>query len=294
MFNYKLPLNVDNENFTSWQDFFGPHELHGDKFTSVHRLDLNNFFSDDLSMDITGYASRTNDLNPNQPFDAKDIVMLMDGNCGSTCAVFAEFMKIQGEVQSIVVGGKPEDGPMQGVAGSKGSQVYDFGQVYAEASQVYQAVPERQAELNATEMGELVNALRPLMRSAWTSDGDCRSRINLRDSIRIGDESETPLEFVYEASDCRLWWTSDMVRDVTALWKKVASVQWGGEKEKLCVKGSTNHISSLSGAMTEQALAQGEGEGEGGGKPKKKSAASRMTGSLTVVALAVAFSAFML
>jgi hypothetical protein len=296
MFNYKLPLTVDNDNFTSWEDYFGPHERNGDNFTTVARWDLNNFFSDDLSMDITGYASRTDLLNRNQPFESKNIVMLLDGTCGSTCAVFAEFMKIQGEVEAIVVGGKPEEGPMQGVAGSKGSQVYGFFQVYSEAARAYRAVPDHQAELNKTEMGELVNAHRPIMRTAWGADGNSRSRINLRDNIRLGDETETPLEFVYEASDCRLFWTSEMIRDVTSLWKKTARVQWGGEKEKLCVKGSTGHISSLSGgAKTEQALAQeDDNTEEGGGLGKPNSAASRMGSSLAGAALAITFAAFML
>jgi hypothetical protein len=296
IFNYKLPLNKNNENFTSWEDYFGPHKIHGDEFTSVHRYDLNNFFSDDLSMDITGYASRKDRLDTKQPFEAKNIVMLMDGTCGSTCAIFAEFMKMQGGVQAIAVGGKPEDGPMQGVAGSKGSQVYTFQQVFSEAYKAFKAVPEHEAELNKTEMGELLYAQRPLYRSAWTPKGIARSRINLRDTIRIGDKTETPLEFVYEASDCRLFYTSEMIRNVTSLWKKVARVQWGGERDKLCVKDSTGHESSLSGGFksAEALAADGEITEEGGVLGKPENSAGVLGSSLASVALAVVFAALML
>ena len=79
IFNYKLPNTVENKNFTSWQDFFGPHEINGDKFTSVSRKDLNNFFSDDLTLDVTGFRTRADKLNKNQPFKSENIVLLQDG-----------------------------------------------------------------------------------------------------------------------------------------------------------------------------------------------------------------------
>jgi hypothetical protein len=91
IFNYRLPLTVENKNFTSWADYFGPHNINGDNFTSISRQDLNNYFSDDLNLDVTGYRTRANDLNKNQPFKSENIVLLQDGGCGSTCAVFSEW-----------------------------------------------------------------------------------------------------------------------------------------------------------------------------------------------------------
>jgi hypothetical protein len=69
---------------------------------------------------------------------------------------------------------------------------------------------------------------------------------NLRNNIRFGDKSDTPLQFVYEAADCRLWYTKDMLTDITAVWQKVADVAWGGMKG-LCVAGSTGQPTSVSG-----------------------------------------------
>lgn len=275
IFNWRLPIDVDNKNFTSWKDYFGPHERHNDKFTTVSRKDLNNPFSDDIGLDVTGYGERIKALNTNQPFEAANIVLLQDGGCGSTCAVFSEFMKTQGNVQQVVVGGKPKTGPMQGVAGSKGSQVYTWSQVFYEAYRVYDLLPSQQAAFNKTELGKLVNAQRPLMRSAYGRTGQTQSVINLRDNIRMNDKDVTPLEFVYEAADCRVFYTGDMVKDVTAVWKKAADARWGDTKN-VCVEGSTGHPSSLSGGAKPQE-----------GNPGVKSAAETISGSgifMTVVA----------
>ncbi|KAF2729874.1 hypothetical protein EJ04DRAFT_446327 [Polyplosphaeria fusca] len=276
IFNYKLPISADNKNFTSWQDYFGPHVRNNDNFTSVARRDLNNFFSDDLSLDVTGYRTRANKLPSKQYFDKDNMVLLQDGACGSTCAVFSEFMKDQGGVQQVVVGGKPETGAMQPVAGSKGSQVYTFTQVVQEAARAYINLPENEAELNQTDLGALVFAERPLLRSAYQASGMTSSVINLRDNIRKNDDSVTPLEFVYEAADCRLFYTGDMVRDVTNVWKKTVDARWGDAK-KTCVEGSTRDKSSLSG---------GAATSENG----KKSAAPRMDASASLMAGAAAIA----
>lgn len=275
-YNYKLPLDVNGENFTSWEDYYGPHEFNGDKFTTVARWDLNNFFSDDLSMDVTGFRTRADKLETKQPFEAENIVLLQDGGCGSTCAIFAEFAKSQGAVQQVVAGGKPETGPMQSVAGSKGAQVWYWDDMYDLAAGVYVSLPEYQEQLNETDLGKLVFAQRPLMRTAWQANGKAASSINLRDNIRMNDEGQTPLEFVYEAADCRVFYTPEMIRDVEAVWRKTVDARWGDAK-KVCVEGSTGHKTSLSGGDPTVGQQQ----------PKKKGSAMRLAGPDGVLAALV-------
>jgi hypothetical protein len=48
-----------------------------------------------------------------QPYDAKDIVILSDALCASTCSLFLEMMHQEGGVQLVVAGGIPYNGPMQ-------------------------------------------------------------------------------------------------------------------------------------------------------------------------------------
>jgi len=285
IFNYKLPNTVENKNFTSWPDYFGPHLINGDNFTSVSRKDLNNFFSDDLSLDVTGFRTRANKLNKNQPFKSSNIVLLQDGGCGSTCAVFSEFMKNQGGVNQIVFGGVPRTGPMQGVSGSKGSQVYTWSQVYGEAERAFINLPQaNQIALNNTDLGKLVYTTRPLARTAYGSSGSSASVINLRDNIREGDKSATPLNFVYEAADCRLFYTADMIRDPTAVWKKTVDANWG-DMGKLCVEGSTGHKSAAEG----KAVLKG-GDVTAG----KKSSATRFGGSLAAAVVVAVGAVLML
>ncbi|OAL55274.1 hypothetical protein IQ07DRAFT_638970 [Pyrenochaeta sp. DS3sAY3a] len=286
IFNWRLPISADNKNFTSWEDFFGPHERHNDKFTTVARKDLNNPFSDDIGLDVTGYGERIKALNTNQPFTADNIVILQDGGCGSTCAVFAEFMKTQGNVQQVVVGGLPKTGPMQGVAGSKGSQVYSWTQVFYEGYRVYDLLPQQQEAMNKTELGKLVHAERPLMRSAYGANGQTQSVINLRDNIRMNDKDVTPLEFVYEAADCRFFYTGDMYRNVESVWKKAADARFGSNKD-MCVEGSTGHASSLSGGAKPK-------EGNGNATSTKDNSAGRVGGSALLAATVIAVVAVVL
>lgn len=110
-------VNAELEKFPSYTDFMGPEVVYGDNFTSLMRYNLSDP-TIQLPFVISGYYNNT-DISP-QLFAAEDIVMIYDGACGSTCALFSQFMKSQGGVRSIAVGGRPQSGPMQGVAGSKG------------------------------------------------------------------------------------------------------------------------------------------------------------------------------
>lgn len=278
IFNYKLPKTEDGKSFSSWADLFGPHVFNNDNFTSIERYDFNNALSDDLDMDVSGYGTRADALG-NQPFEAANIVMLQDGGCGSTCAVFAELAKAQGNVQQIVMGGQPKTGPMQGVAGSKGAQVWNFQLLYQQAYDAYSFLTDYQDQLNNTEIGQLVRATRPLKRVAYASDGTPIAAINLRDNIRKGDTTQTPLEFVYEAADCKLWYTAGMYADPTLVWKAAADAKWSNNKG--CVDGSVGDKSSISGGVK----LPGDSTTSG-----KKSATSVNTSSFMGLALAVVAS----
>lgn len=60
--------------------------------------------------------------------------------------------------------------------------------------------------------------------------------MNYRDGIRKNDTTMTPLQFVYEAADCRIFWTAPMTIDISTAWKAVADSAWNGKNR--CVAGS--------------------------------------------------------
>jgi hypothetical protein len=85
-----------------------------DSFSNILRYDLSdpNLSSLDepgASLVMTGCGSRSNFTN--RPFAPQDIVILTDGFCGSTCALFVEMMTVQAGVKVIVLGGCPQNGP---------------------------------------------------------------------------------------------------------------------------------------------------------------------------------------
>lgn len=66
--------------------------------------------------------------------------------------------------------------------------------------------------------------------------------INLRDQVRR--DSDIPLQFTYEAADCRIFYTPQTVYNFANLWRYAANAIW--TKPELCVKGSTGYASSTA------------------------------------------------
>ncbi|RDW71635.1 hypothetical protein BP6252_08198 [Coleophoma cylindrospora] len=231
-------LDVNNKPFPSWNVEGGPYLIHGDNFTAQIRSNFSNPVVRS-GLNITGYGDNTE--TPDQFFDASNIVMLMDGGCGSTCAVFAELMKSQGNVRSIVVGGRAQNGPMQGVGGSKGAQVLTFGDVANYFSAVPQAIEiYNEKGFPTSSLPDVpdfyvpdTNDDAPLGTTlALTSGG----RFNLRSNMHDSDKTQTPLQFVYEPANCRLFYKSIDFYDITQLWARVADVTWDNAP---CVAGSS-------------------------------------------------------
>jgi hypothetical protein len=82
-------------------------------------------------------------------------------------------------------------------------------------------------------------------------------------------QGEIPLQFRYEAANCRLFFTWEMARDITALWKAVAGAAWRGKK---CAPGSTTNSDGTIGGvpgytkMVEDRYRLGKGAGALRGK----------------------------
>ena len=120
---------------------YGPYQAEGDNFTAIERWPLDDpDFAEYLEIDPEILSPS---LLRAAPFAAENIVMvsvevstpppsspvtaysflrpqLSDGVCGSTCAVFSEFMRSSANVSTVAVGGLPIYGPMQVNGGTKG------------------------------------------------------------------------------------------------------------------------------------------------------------------------------
>lgn len=118
-YNYRQDILPDGSApYGSWSEVYGPIVTSNDNLTNVFQRNYSDpIWAGVAHLITTGTGTRT---NFSQPFATKDIVILSDGNCASTCALFSEFMKTRVGVSTIVAGGRPQYGPMQGIGGVKG------------------------------------------------------------------------------------------------------------------------------------------------------------------------------
>jgi hypothetical protein len=158
---------------------------------------------------VSGYQNRSNITA--QPFKTENIVVLYDGYCASTCTIFSEFMRQQAGVQTIALGGRPTTDIIQAVGGVKGTNSFPWTYILGSVELPFQLQELHDADYYANETA-------------------------------LGDY-ETPLHFVYEAADCRIYYTPEMVVDQEAVWKTVADTAFKGESH--CVAGE---ISSAPGS----------------------------------------------
>ena len=262
-FNFQHQLDIDNKAIGTSDAAFGPQTANGDQFTTTIRYN----FSDPVStsyqgFSVIGFDQNKNETSTPQPFKAEDMVMLHDGMCSSTCAIASELLKNQGAVRTIAVGGRPQEGPMQGVGGTKGAQVFSWDDIQLRMQATYfLGSPEQQAQWDTMDLGKTAFATQLFKRSAYQG-GRVAGGVNLKDNLRQNDASGTPLEFMYEAADCRMFFTAAMVTDVTELWKGVADRMFKNGTDK-CVAGSTGNPTSVSAGGQKRAgdgtIAEGKG-----------------------------------
>lgn len=132
-----------------------------------------------------------------------------------------------------------------------------------------------------------------------TRAGDQASRLQSQDQVRKGDASGTPLQYIYEASDCKIFYTATTYADPDAAWKQA----WDAFKDdSKCVEGSTGHASSISGGfkafgpgeLKAEDQPKGSKGGSGGEGGDDESAASIAGASGLVITAAAIVSAMML
>ena len=128
-------------------------------------------------------------------------------------------------VRTVVVGGQPSYKPMQAQSGTRGARYYTS--VDVDTNFNYTEI------INATTANYLPSR----------SDNDfyvIRLGLNLRDQIR--KDEYVPLQFIYEAANCRIFYTPQTIYNYTNLWKYAVNAI--NSKPELCVQGSTGHVTS--------------------------------------------------
>lgn len=126
---------------------------------------------------------------------------------------------------------------MQTVGGSKGGEVPSHLQLAMSMQKVFNEAQVH--DMSGYDQVRTLANLHPLLTRT-----DNHSRIQIQDQIRKGDDSGTPLQYIYEAADCRLYYTAKTLLHGEAMWEAAWSAY---EDTSRCVNGSTNQPSSISG-----------------------------------------------
>ncbi|KAL6859413.1 hypothetical protein J3F83DRAFT_748848 [Trichoderma novae-zelandiae] len=225
-FNYQADYNMSGKPFTSFEDKFRPHLYQNTNYTNLIRW---NFNSDvrtgnnrvGADIEVTGYGSRS---NISQPFPAENIILLYDGVCASICSILSEMLRTQAGVKSVVMGGRPIAGPIQGVGGVKGAQSLRWQEIHS-----YMARYTRLAKNDHQAAVFSQYSTLPLNRSS-------AAMINVRDAVTWDHVDDgLPAQYVVHHADCRLYWTAPMITDVTTVWKAAADVAFNSAA---CVAGA--------------------------------------------------------
>ncbi|KAJ5263270.1 Interphotoreceptor retinol-binding [Penicillium angulare] len=223
--------------FSSWQDLYGPHQILGSS-SSTLLANFNYTASSTKTFPINGYGAIP--LNPSKSlFPAEDIAIITDGDCVSTCAFFVKLMKRQG-VRTITFGGRPSKAPMQAVGGVKGGQSLGISYINGyiqQANILIRNSAHTSSPLLTPAEWKKFNESSPSLETSYAWSGN----LNLRNEYDPEDD-QTPLQFFYEAAECRLFYTLENYLQQETVWQAAASSMFG---DSGCVDGSTGGKGSL-------------------------------------------------
>ncbi|KAI1640892.1 peptidase S41 family protein [Biscogniauxia mediterranea] len=218
----------DGEMFTTVDEIISPVTLKNDRFTAYQNTPLDMPASD---FNLTGTGSRSNP--PAAVFSPENVVILTDGTCGSTCTLFSYLLLFQLNVKTVAVGGRPQTGPMQSIAGVEGAQVFELSEISSLANAVIELAPQAsQTALLAGELGVLADGY-ALKRGI---DPSSAGAVNGKNAFSPSD-SQTPLQFLYEPANCRFFYTADMLSKPELVWQRAVDATWTSP-QSFCVQGS--------------------------------------------------------
>lgn len=124
------------------------------------------------------------------------------------------------------------NGPMQAASGTRGARDYSVTEALDNNIAYAQEILQYSDSSDQNFLPNRTNTL----GQYWID----YMGINLRDQIKKG--SDVPLQFLYEAANCRIFYTPETFYNYTALWNHAAAATW--TDPSLCVKGSTGYAST--------------------------------------------------
>ncbi|OAR02878.1 hypothetical protein LLEC1_06783 [Akanthomyces lecanii] len=270
-FGYQAAVTPDQDSdFSSVEQFLGDETQHGVAVSSLFaNFNYTAISTDDLP--IHGYGQIQGVDAP--LFKPENIVIVGDGACASTCTTFVNLMTNVGKVRTVAFGGRPEEKPMQimgGVRGAQASQYSNIAESVKSAAEAVQNLTNTSAAFSSEFRKEFAKAMPvPLAEFPARLAG---GSVNLRNAYQQGND-DLPLQFQYQAADCRLFYTEENIRNPASIWKSAKEALWGG---KGCVRGSTG----ATGSQADNTTSSDGGKSGNGGDDKPPSANGAMPVSI--------------
>ena len=117
-FNIHNKRPSDGSEFSSWSDYYGPHDFRSGQHTAGYEWT----FEDPPQVMFEGFNKPTGYGNRTTGFSRvfEDMIMLTDGKCGSACSMLANLLRERANVRSVTIGGRAEHGPMKAVGSTRG------------------------------------------------------------------------------------------------------------------------------------------------------------------------------
>ncbi|KAI0469225.1 hypothetical protein F4859DRAFT_487406 [Xylaria cf. heliscus] len=198
-------------------------------------------------------------INNTQPYAPEDILIVTDGFCSSTCTTFVNLMTNVGGVRSLTFGGRPRSEPMQVMGGVRGAQAYEFSTIDDDVAVASSLVSEDASLLTKAQLTLANNVLPIGLRNLplLVYGGG----FNLRNAYQEGAD-HLPLQFDYQASDCRLFYTARNIAEPGSTWADARDAVWG---DAGCVANSTGGRGSLEDRSKNNANGTGSSSGNGSG-----------------------------
>lgn len=242
-------------NYTTTAQIIAPVRIHGDVFTAYQSTPNN---ATDPVFNLTGTGNRANP--PAAVFDPENVVILTDGNCGSTCTLFSYLMIMQQNIKTVSVGGRPQTGQMQSIGGVEGAQVFDLESIQQAAAAALSLAPaSMQAKLNESEMGIIAQGY-ALDRAAVRGGAGA---VNGKNAFSHTD-AQTPLQFLYQPANCKFFYTKDMVYGPEATWKRAVDAAFN-DPNQFCVEGSQTPLMGVQQPTAAFFTADAEGRVDASG-----------------------------
>ncbi|KAJ5805147.1 hypothetical protein N7474_011034 [Penicillium riverlandense] len=214
------------ENFSSWKQVFGPVYELGTNMSTLHAV-FNETYESTPSYPINGYDGIP--VEPKTPlFSPKDILIMTNGECSSSCTVFAEMMRSLAGVKTLAFGGRPQHASMQAIGGVKGGEEMESSTIrnlYNKANDLAEAAAKDGkpilSEMQRLRLKELTPAAVPPLYYSGS--------VNYLNNYRR-QQQHIPLQFIYEPADCRLFYTYENYAHPATSWASAARAMWGNNR----------------------------------------------------------------